>query len=332
MPKPPATIPQPPLRFDALASAPAIAFAVLLWAFSSLLSASLWMAASSQPGTALAEFSAPLAHAVLPRGRAWPSSAAGGSPYWLPRQHPQAAHFHPGELITSIGATSLLLGAAHAACFSLVWILYRRLGHPPYWRPAGPAVSLGLATWSSFMLALAFAALLAAVWPALARFAWLLWWKFDVYDTFGGFETLGRSATRNGAAVALGRFGVSGMWLGAALGYLLLLSTCARAALRRRLRALRQPERLCASCGFSMWRGVSQPAPATTRCPECGLVAASLARPAVAPPFGLPAPPRLGRFLFAFAWFIAIILLAWPLTYAWLGRVLPDSWVVNMPF
>lgn len=305
---------------------------IAILATASLLAAVLFAATKYYPGRLVAEAVVPKLHSSLPRGRTWAGSGP-GDPVWRPSV--RVIRAGDGAVVESLPALIVAVGAelpitttkillVHLALTFVATTLAMLLIKPGHVRRALWQSGAGHLAYMGLRVA-AISAMFLAILPAAGQFAWLVWWKFDRFDVLGPFHSPATFAVRDGYPVALGGFGVGGIWAGVVLVHLAsvagLFMHCAGRDPLVRLRL----SGLCANCGYPSTGS-------TGGCPECG----NPESPAGTVPAFRVLPSRLARALLPWTvyvgWFVVLfVALMWPLVAAWPGRFMPDDWVHHMP-
>jgi len=300
----------------------------------STVGAALWVTMEHFPGRAGAEAVAPTLHAVLPRGRTW-SGDGPSYPYWRPREltitdSAGLLTRYPGALSSAVSPlipkTALVLLSCHLGMCVVLLVAATLIGRPEHARRAlrdGGAIPLCRVCLRAALISVP----VALVLPALGQLAWLTWWKFDRFDALGSFDAPATSAARDGFPVALGWFGVGGLWAGVILTHAMVVAwAIGKAAqsdpgLRCRLALL------CSACGYPRLQSGGT-------CPECGRDYEQQPISEFRAIFwGVSSPRRLSRWAVrAGVALLLLILWMWPLVAALPGRVLPDAWILRMPF
>lgn len=297
--------------------------------------AAAWLSMWYYPGRTAAEAAAPVLHQLLPRGRTSSGPASPTPPYRRPQERSlHDAGGNPAENLSELTAAIALdlpgraagLLAWHLAATAIILTLYLEFGRPEHVRLAVRADRRRLAL-SAAPRALLMSGSLAALLPALGQFCWLTWWKFDQFDKFGPFQSPATFAAINGQPVAMGPFGVGGIWAGVLLAHALIVGRTVRSSISRMLRLSGATANTCHRCGYPRQEALD-------RCSECGEPKAKGAPPSISL-VRAAAHPSDQRFRVALGLAGAtavLLLLCWPLVAAWPGRILPDRWVDLLPY
>lgn len=299
----------------------------------STVGAALWVTVEHFPGRACAEAIAPTLHAALPRGRTW-SGNGPSDPYWRPREltvtdSTGVPMRHPVALFSAVGPlvpkTAFVLLSWHLGMCVVLLVAATLVGRPEHVRRAlldEGAIPLCRVYLHAALISVP----LAVVFPALGQLAWLTWWKFDRFDALGSFDAPAAAAARNGFPVALGWFGVGGLWAGVILTHAMVVAWAVGKAARSDPGLRRRLAVLCSACGYPRLQS-------GRTCPECGSDYQEPMFEFRVIPWGVSSHRPLSRWAARAGLALLLLMLwMWPLVAAFPGRVLPEEWVLRMPF